>query len=268
VSGLLGIVSREPVRFHRCVCKETRNLAGWGIAVHELPDGWSVSKQASGATADQAYEAAMSSARGSILLRFVRARTVGLASFENMPPSRQGDWIFANDGKINRGIHLRSTIPDAASEMADVTDTQALFAFLMARLATRGTALRSRFFTEMVLARAVEDLASIHSLGDATFLLSDGSALYAYRQGPTLFLLDRRGDRTPDAIMVASKPVTLDEQWEPISEGTLLVVWREPRLGWATMAESCSDRPHAPPASSTPLPANVPRRIRLPRRER
>lgn len=94
----------------------------------------------------------------------------------------------------------------------------------------------SRLITDMVLARATEEVSSIPSLGATTFLLSDGAAPYAHCQGRPLFLLERRADSRIEAILVASEQVKPDEPWASISDGTLLVVWRSPHLGWATMS--------------------------------
>jgi hypothetical protein len=108
----------------------------------------------------------------------------------------------------------------------------------------------------MVLARAASDLRAIAGLGAATFLLSNGAALYAYRSGRPLFLLERRLDGRVESILVTSEPATSDESWSPIGEGELLVVWRRPRLGWAVILDGDSAGPRSFSASSRPPPLN------------
>ena len=125
------------------------------------------------------------------------------------------------------------------------TDSELVFAFLMSRLRSRGPK-RSPIITHMVLARAVKDLARVAPSGSVTFVLSDGSALYAYRQGPPLFLLERRSPDGLESIIVASEPITLGEVWAPVPERNLLTAWRRPSLGWAMMLEAQQGSGSAP----------------------
>jgi predicted glutamine amidotransferase len=68
------------------------------------------------------------------------------------------------------------------------------------------------------------------------FLLSDGDALYAFRFGRTLHLLERSAAgtgasrRTP-SVTLASERLT-DEAWTEVAQGALLAVDRgpEPRV--------------------------------------
>jgi predicted glutamine amidotransferase len=242
---LLGIVAREPQGFRRCLREDRRSLAvlgrehndGWGIAVHDSKAGWKVTKQCTGAGSDPAFDAAASDAKGALIIAHVRKRTVGDVSFNNTHPFRHHDWVFAHNGTIERVAELRAAIGSTVSTPLGNTDSELLFAFLMDRLASHPRALGSRIITDMVLSRAVEDLARMPSLGTATFVLSDGAVLYAYRLGPPLYLLERRLHGRPEAILVASEPVTSGEHWMPIAERTLLTVWRRPRFGWGVMLE-------------------------------
>jgi predicted glutamine amidotransferase len=206
------------------------------IAVHEAPAGWTVTKQPKGASDDPTFEQAVSSASGSVLVAHVRKRTVGCISQDNTHPFRRGRWVFAHNGTIERLGDLRAALDDVSrAELRGDTDSEVLFAFLLAKLASHPSTQGSQFVTDMVLARAIEELSSFPSLGSSTFLLSDGVVLYAHCHGRPLFLLERHVDSGIQAILVASEQVTPDEPWTSISEGTLLTVWRRPRLGWADM---------------------------------
>src|ERR1019366_8805344 len=226
---------------------------------HEAAAGWTVTKRPTGAGDDPSFEATVAEASGSLLVAHVRKRTVGSISQENTHPFRRDNWVFAHNGTLERVAALRATL-DAAS-LATVrgeTDSEVLFAFLLARLSSHPSVVRSRFVAGMVLARAVEDLSNIPSLGAATFLLSDGDALYAYCRGRPLFLLERRTDSRTEAILIASEQVTPDEPWTAISEGTFLVVWRRPRLGWSVMCEPPSSRAPRSPQSVRPVAGDTP----------
>ncbi len=243
---LLGIVAREPQGFQRCLREERRSLAvlgrehsdGWGIAVHDAKRGWRLTKRCTSASGDPAFDAAASDATGALLIAHVRKRTVGKVSLDNTHPFRRGEWVFAHNGTVECVASLRAAIVPGAAMPTGDTDSELLFAFLMSRLASHPGAMRSPIITHIVLARAVEDLAKVTPSGSVTFVLSDGSALYAYRRGPPLFLLERRSPDDLEAILVASEPVTPGEVWAPVPERTLLTVWRRPTLGWAVMAEA------------------------------
>lgn len=241
---LLGIVSGDRRGFRRCLREAPRSLHalgrehndGWGIAVHEATAGWTVTKRPTAASDDPTFEQAVSAARGSVLVAHVRKCTVGGISQDNTHPFRRGRWVFAHNGTIERVGDLRATLDDVSrAALRGDTDSEVLFAFLLARLASHPSTQGSQFVADMVLARAIEELSSFPSLGSTTFLLSDGVALYAHCQGRPLFLLERHVDSRIEAILVASEQVTPDEPWASIPEGALLTVWRSPRLGWADM---------------------------------
>ena len=235
---LLAIVAREPQGFERCLRESPRSLAvlgrehpdGWGIAVHETKVGWKVTKKAACATTDPEFNATAADAAGVLLVARVRKRTVGEVSFENTHPLRRGDWVFAHNGTIEQMSELQTAGASTSDTTTGNTDSALLFAFLMARLASHPAASGSRLMTDMVLARAVEDLGNMSSLGTATFVLSDGAALYAYRHGRPLYLLERRSQDRLEAILVASEAITT-EAWSPLAERTLLAIWRRPSLG-------------------------------------
>ncbi|HXX67403.1 MAG TPA: class II glutamine amidotransferase [Polyangiaceae bacterium] len=237
---LLGIVSREPRRFSRCLREAPRSLAvlgrehgdGWGIATHAICRGWRVTKQMTSACDDPAFHVA-AQAEGSVLVAHVRKRTVGRIALENTHPFQHARWIFAHNGTIERREALRTVGASARITTHGETDSEELFAFLLERLPIHRAEQASRSDVTGALERAVAELVSIPSLGTATFLLSDGEVLYAYRSGRPLFLLERRNGTNLEAVLVASEPVTEGEPWTEVADGTLLGVGREPALGCA-----------------------------------
>lgn len=242
---LLGIVARETQGFQRCLSEAPGSLGvlsrehadGWGIAVHDDGAGWKLTKRSASASSDPASGAAAAGATGALLVAHVRKRTVGDVSLDNTHPFRRGEWVFAHNGTIEPVAELGAAIASAGATPTGHTDSELLFAFLMDRLASHPGAPGSRFITDMLVARAVEELARMPSLGTATFVLSDGVVLYAYRHGRPLYLLERVSQGQLGAILVASEPATTDEPWTPIAEHTLLAIWRRPWLGQTALSE-------------------------------
>jgi glutamine amidotransferase len=235
---LLGIVSRSPRAFRRCLQDAPRSLGvlgrehgdGWGIAVHDQRSGWQIVREAESAAANPTFEAEAARASGSLLLAHVRKRTIGRVALENTHPFRRGEWVFAHNGTIERLEELRARLGTEVSLLGE-TDSEVLFAFLVAKLRQR----QSWLATDKVLARAVQDLAMTPSIGSSTFLLSNGAVLYAYRQGRPLFLLERGSPDRIDDVLIASEPVTADESWTPITDRTLIAIWKRPELGWVVV---------------------------------
>jgi len=239
---LLAIVASEPRGFRRCLLEAHRSLAvlgrehtdGWGIAVHETKTGWTVTKRTASASSDPEFGVTASDATGALLVAHVRKRTVGEVSLGNTHPFRRGGWVFAHNGTIEQLSELRAAVASTGETLTGNTDSEVLFAFLMDRLASHRGAVGPRIRIDMALARAVADLASMQSLGTATFVVSDGVTLYAYRHGRPLYLLERRSQDRVEAILVASEAMTT-ESWTPVAERTLLAIWRHPSVGRAVI---------------------------------
>lgn len=245
---LLGIVSRRPRAFRRCLQDAPRSLGvlgrehgdGWGIAVHDQRNGWQIVREAGSAAANPTFEAEAARASGSLLLAHVRKSTVGRVALENTHPFRRGAWVFAHNGTVERLEELRAQLGTDVSLLGQ-TDSEVLFAFLVTQLQRQ-----SCMSTDLVLARAVEDLAMITSIGSFTFLLSNGTVLFAYRQGRPLHLLERGSPDRIDDVLIASEPVTADEPWAPIAERTLIAIRQRPELGWAVVHEGRETRRRTP----------------------
>ena len=249
---LLGIVSSEHTRFRFYLREAPRILAslsqqhphGWGVAVHAANIGWRIEKKAMCAGEDADFHDLASESQGEILLAHVRKRTVGPFAQQNTHPFRRGRWVFAHNGTIDRVDLLRdSTSTARRAQIEGHTDSEHLFAFLLTHLDEAGVAdTPADARTDAALQRATRAALAWPSLGSINFLLSGGDALYAFRSGRPLFMLERlpgdhvRAERrsaetgavleTPwssrrHAVIVASEQIT-DEPWSPIAEGTLL----------------------------------------------
>jgi glutamine amidotransferase len=260
---LLGIVADEPAEFTFCLREAPRSLGflsrehpdGWGVAVYDEAQSWTIRKQPLSAFADPGFADAAGGSRGDMMIAHVRRRTVGPVSIENTHPFQRGPWVFAHNGTITEVDRLRAAAsPERLAEVRGTTDSEIFFAFLMTRLDTIGAEGPSSRRTaspgdvDRVLTEAVAEMATRADFGACNFLLADGESLYAYRQGRTLHLLERTAGDEPHseipsrstgtvmetrwsprqrAILVASEEIT-PEPWVSVAEGTLLKVSRRP----------------------------------------
>jgi glutamine amidotransferase len=249
---LLGIVSSEHTRFRFYLHEAPRSLGtlsqhhphGWGVAVHAPLAGWALRKKAMCAREDAEFVDVAGESGGHVLLAHVRKRTVGPIGLPNTHPFRRGRWVFAHNGTIDDGEFLRDgTSAARRAEVEGDTDSERLFAFLLTHLDDAGVAdAPADARTDAAVRRATRAALARPSLGSSNFLLSDGDALYAFRSGRPLFLLERLpGDHVrPErrsaetgavlettwsarrhAVIVASEQLT-DEPWRSLDEGALV----------------------------------------------
>ncbi len=264
---LLGIVASEPTEFRLVLQESPRSLAalsqdhrdGWGLAVYgsaSLEDArsadWRLHKAAACAAEDEDFRR-FASARGELMLWHLRRRTIGAVGVDNTHPFRSGRWVFAHNGTIHELRYLHaSTSASRVAEVRGNTDSELFFAYLLSELDAAGlTEEPASSATDRVISDSVRRACANPKFGAVNFLLSDGVAMYAYRSGRTLFLLERgptdevrptRQSRdgtlivTPwspgrSAVLIASEAMT-SEPWRPIEEGALLRVDRVPHPRW------------------------------------
>jgi glutamine amidotransferase len=256
---MLGIVASESTNFRFCLHQAPRSLSclssehpdGWGVAVCDSnKDRWTLQKEPACAGHDDRFRDVAVSSTGHSLVAHIRKRTVGPVGPENTHPFRRGRWVFAHNGTIDDLDALRRhASPARLAEVAGATDSEVFFAYLLTCLDAQGGAEEAApDAVEAALARAADELLRRRSLGASNFLLSNGRELYAFRQGRTLFTLERRpGDtvrpsrRSPEtgmtldaswtarrhAVLVASEAIS-DEPWRSVEEGTLMAIRRRP----------------------------------------
>jgi predicted glutamine amidotransferase len=223
---------------------------GWGLAVFADAQGWTLKKHAGSAHGDNRFHEVAMGSRGAVVVAHIRKRTVGPISVENTHPFTREGWVFAHNGTIEDVDWLRrGTSSRRQADILGETDSEIFFAFLLSRLDDAGLAAgASNGGARAVLLSAIREITARPGFGSANFILSDGESLYAYRQGRTLFMLERgpqdevrsvrRSAETGaevdtgwtarrTAVLVASERMT-DEPWLVVEEGTLLLIRRKP----------------------------------------
>jgi glutamine amidotransferase len=192
---------------------------------------WKVHRSITSADDDRQFEEAAATANGEVLLAHVREKTVGRVRVVNTHPFRRERWVFAHNGTIE-GLDFfrRRSSTRRIQQVEGETDSELFFTYLLSCLDVAG---EEREAIDTALACAVQEVVANAPRGGYTFLLSDGSTLYAYRRGRPLFLLERgNGDtRAQDlphgaAALIASTPLTT-EAWRPLTDGDLVRVTRE-----------------------------------------
>lgn len=226
-----------------------RNADGWGIAHWEglRP---AIIKSIDPAFADRRFSEAATRVSSDAVIAHIRAATVGGVAERNTHPFTYGPWSFAHNGTI-AGIERVATHLDLGrfGPPDGETDSELAFLWILNRMANYGLdperpAENLDSLVDLV-ADAVLELVGITIRSGATeppklnFLLSDGRHMVASRWGHTLFWTFRRGiadcavcgtshcpaaDETYRAVVIASEPITDDEDWTELPEGSVLGV--------------------------------------------
>jgi glutamine amidotransferase len=205
---------------------------GCGIALSSSKEAWHLHKNAGRPRVDLRLSEIATSEAAGIVLAHVRQKTVGRVCLANTHPFRHDRWVFAHKGTIEDLDFLRSrTSAKRARQVSGDTDSELLFAYLLSCLdAGQAKGVNWTEHADTALSFAVREMRDRAPSGEYTFLMSDGSSLYAYRRGIPLFVLQRggQGASAPSSrvILVASEPLS-DEAWA-LEEEALLCVKRLP----------------------------------------
>jgi glutamine amidotransferase len=249
---MLGVVSATLRSFALLLDEAPRSIAalsakhpdGWGIAVGQHGNGWTVHRSLMRAADDHEFHYSSSHAKGDIIVAHVRQKTRGDVTLENTHPFESSPWVFTHNGTVNNLDYLEANIsPERRAKIQGETDSERLFAFLMTRLdaPAKSTAVSRQAFDRELRAATCE-LDTLTDFGTASFLLSDGDVLYAHRLGAPLYLLQRHSNteihcsecaRSP-CIAVTTEPIT-DETWIPLDDGDLIRIERRPEVSWTKL---------------------------------
>lgn len=239
---LLGVVSGASRPFDLLLEQAPHSLAvlsrehgdGWGVAVSHGSRRWKIRRGLLRAGGDAAFREIAGSMRGTVLVAHVRQRTRGPIALENTHPFECGRWVFAHNGTVQDLRVLEDGISSKRRSCTrGETDSERLFAFLLSHVD------RAAGNVDGALRAATRAMTSRPQFGTASFLLSNGTTLYAHRLGAPLHLLQRRAidvatceecGHSP-CIAVATEPVT-DEAWIALADGDLVRIDRDPAPHW------------------------------------
>ena len=226
-----------------------RNADGWGIA-HREGVRLVVIRSTDPAFADRRFSEAATSVSSDAVIAHIRAATVGSVAERNTHPFTYGPWSFAHNGTIADIEHVATHLDLGRFGPPDgETDSELAFLWILNRMADYDldpeTPAETLDPLVDLVADAVLELVRITIRTGATeppklnFLLSDGRHMVASRWGHTLFWAFRRGirdcavcgrshcpaaDDTYRSVVIASEPITDDEDWTEIPEGSVLGV--------------------------------------------
>jgi glutamine amidotransferase len=180
---------------------------GWGLALRRN-DEWTIERSTE--CAARCCRFAAGDLQATLAIAHVRKKTVGELSLANTHPFRRGRFVFAHNGTVATDALVARTAPEHLAAIVGTTDSEKLFAFVL-------THIDQAADTERGIAAATRELHALE-VGIATFLISNGTQLYAHRFGRELFIAQRDG-----VALIASEPLG-DDRWDVIADKQLVVV--------------------------------------------
>jgi predicted glutamine amidotransferase len=264
--SLLGMVAERPATLRDCLPDAARGIEwltqehphGCGIALCSSKEPWHLHKNVGRMRVDAHLGELATADVADIVLFHIRQRTTGRVCFANTQPFRQDRWVFAHKGAIaDLDFLRRRTSANRARQVGGETDSELLFSYLLSCLdAGKATAEAPREHADAALAFAVRELREQTPPGEYSFLMSDGSALWAYRQGVPLFVLQRRqrqGVSLPSFGVVLVSPEPLAEEAWPLEELALLRVDRLPLPRLRVLVRGSKPEPESSSAPELPF---------------
>ena len=215
---------------------------GWGVA--DYPDGVpKIEKQTWAAFDGEHFGKAAARVYARTVVAHVRRATVGATSLENTHPFHHGRWIFAHNGTVPNFDAVRFPMLDHIdplhrAEVLGETDSEHVFRYLMSLfLKHPEDGLMD------IVARGVrqivawcDEVAPGERVG-LNIVLTDGEQLVGTRLNRTLHMIRRdhqflcpvcgkshvHHDPKHDyrAVEVASEPVTFEDGWSPVPNGSV-----------------------------------------------
>jgi predicted glutamine amidotransferase len=234
--------------------KRFRNKDGWGIALYQERDAYLFKEPmpASDSALVRLVEREQIPTRQ--LIAHIRLASVGLPRLENTHPFQRtldgNVHCFAHNGGLSNFVDTDAN-PKIVKQMLGETDSEYIFCALLSRIRKKPARaskpdLERRFEVFSAFAREMAQY------GMANFLYSDGEALFVHAhqrrhetkngvsepKPPGLYIWSpasltdsfhwkvrgaRIEDIDPQTVLVASVPLD-DRDWEPLPEGTALVI--------------------------------------------
>src|SRR6266508_3809503 len=170
---------------------------------------------------DQSFASIAGMVTSGAVLAAVRSASPGMPVEETgTPPFSEGRWLFSHNGLVpgfhhGVGHELRRGLSDRrATGILGASDSELLFGLVLDRI--DGGAAPGEALADVV--KAVNALTSAR----LNMVITDGERVAATAWRNSLFIFDNR--LIDGTTVVASEPYDADLAWEPVPDGSLVVV--------------------------------------------
>ena len=234
---MLGIVSREPIpsmylRDFRILAEKgkvpngmkPRHKDGWGIAYFDDGAPKYLDRRPTNALEDERYDSALKRIDelgiSGVLLAHLRKRSVGRIALENTLPFIIGKWCFVHNGTIyDFNVSVEG-------EAKDATDSKRFLRLLVREIENSDGGVKD------AVSRVVSDIRRAYRYSSLTFLLSDGTRIYAYRDFSEAKNADFYGlmyAKDNQMVIFTQEPLW-KKSWEIVSNRCLVICDKELRI--------------------------------------
>lgn len=223
------------------------HVDGWGVVFYEDKGIRAFHDQNPSARSEIAQFIRGYSIKSEIALCHIRKANRGRVALENTHPFVRElwgrNWSFAHNGQL-RGV---KKWPLDSFRPVGSTDSEHAFCWLLGQLRARWAEMPSPSMLRCALGELAGQIAQ---QGVFNMIMSDGKALYCFRSTHLVYLTRRapfgaatlidddlsvdfsRVTSHSDVVtIIATKPLTRDEQWTSV-EKNVLVVFRDGAISW------------------------------------
>lgn len=208
------------------IAKEPGHKDGWGIVGYRRHTLIRLGREPKNAMEDPKYEEACErldqlGLTGS-LMAHLRKASKGKKSQENTAPFVRNEWCFGHNGTIKKfGINIKDL-----SGLRGDSDSEKFFLLLLRRVNSNGMS------AEKAIEETVREIRHSGEYSSLTFLLSNGTRIYAYRE-----YSDQRSSWYYNLMYAIDKDMVLISQqkiwyrdWVTIPNKTLVTVMKNLRV--------------------------------------
>jgi predicted glutamine amidotransferase len=225
---------------------------GWGLGHYQAGQPELV-RQAQAAVASEQYRWTAAHAFTTNAIAHVRHATIGARQAGNTHPFQWGRWLFAHNGTLGafgaiRQRMLGAMTPQMRAQPRGDTDSEHVFHYLLSRWQREP----ARPLASTVREAVTDVINWSHETSPVAeaalnLVLTDGEQSLVLRRGRSLWRVERTGvhpcqvcggalhvEGAPQAdyraVVFASEPITTDEDWVEVADGSLFTVDAQLRL--------------------------------------
>lgn len=247
---LLGLIANKEVdiRFSMLEAKNSfkrqaeHNPHGWGIAWFDEKRVPHVEKFGEDAFKSDKFDTLIKEKKSKIFIAHVRYISSGSEkSQRNAHPFLFKNWVFAHNGTLNKsGLAVLLRKPYNQDLISEPIDSELYFRCIVQCIEDKGNVIDGiRFATERI-----KELG-----GEANFIMSDGTYLYAYKYGRPLYYLERTPDfiisgisdetkalidvkkaQNEKAVIIATERITESEDWRSLEDDCLISITKDLKI--------------------------------------
>jgi len=245
---LFGLMANKPVEIKFSMVEASKsfrqlsseNPHGWGIGGF-INQRAVIKKSPIRAIDDPSFDTTVETMNSRCFVAHVRRATVSEPSFDNTHPFGYENWIFAHNGTIRKSLVEKIKTLNPSYQATGSTDSEVYFLWLLKNIHESDT-------TAIGIQRALKFLMNNGDYEAINFVFANPNEIFAFHHanekldehtlyyverkefdlntysGETRMFIGHKSNYDEKAVIIASEPITIGEEWKEIDMGELIRV--------------------------------------------